>query len=273
MRKNPTPVVHVAHEIHGIIQWVPPIEMLKWEPQRTCDLRSLPKIDLNWIKLEFRPFADQIENLPEHERKLFTVALGTRRDGVNIIMENTLSKIRRHKYDRTSLEYTIAVYTIKIRNYQYLMGLEPRTTRAASSQKRFLNLIIDKRKKYLSQLRVQDYKRFEWVIQILGVLYKPRPHILPRIKRKECFSTLTDMYCEDIIKKKMELYKTELEGQKIPFLEEKLDTLKKIKADEDSMRIPCSVEDEIIQTEKRLEVLTKSCLDITPKQSPKEISA
>jgi len=218
MRKNPTPVVHVAHEIHAIIQWVPPIEMLKWEPQRTCDLKPLPKIDLNWIKLEYRPFADQIENLPEHERKLFTVALGTRKDGVKIIMENTLSKIRRHKYDRTSIETTIAVFTIKIRNYQYLMGLEPRTTRAASSQKRFLNYIIDKRKKYLSQLRAQDYKRFEWVIQILSLLYKPRPIVLPRLKRKECFSTLTDMYCEDIINKKMEFYKAELEGQKNPIL-------------------------------------------------------
>jgi len=41
------------------------------------------------------------------------------------------------------------------------------------------------------------------------------------------------------------------------------------------MRIPCSVEDEIVHTEKRLEVLVKSTLDITPNQTetPKEVSA
>jgi hypothetical protein len=121
MRKNPFPEVHVAHEIHGIIQWVPPEKLKFWEPQRTCDLRPLAKIDPNWLKLEYRPFADKIENLPEYHKKLFTVALANRRAGVDVIMENTLSKIRRHKYDSTSLEVTIAVFTIKIRNYQYIL--------------------------------------------------------------------------------------------------------------------------------------------------------
>jgi hypothetical protein len=125
-------------------------------------------------------------------------------------------------------------------------------------------------------MRLYDYKRFEWVIQVLGILYKQNPISYPRIKRKECFTKLTDMYCEEIIQKKMEFYKAELEGQKVPFLQEKLETLNKIKEDEESMKIPCSVQEEIDITTRRLAELMKASesnktLDIT--SSPRELES
>lgn len=35
--------------------------------------------------------------------------------------------------------------------------------------------LIDKRKKWLNQMRHSDYKRFEWVIEKMGVLFKLQP--------------------------------------------------------------------------------------------------
>lgn len=75
---------------------------------------------------------------------------------------------------------------------------------------------------------------------------------------------LTEMYCEAMKRKKLNAYKDELDTQKIPFLEEKLATLQRIKADEDSMRIPCSVEDDIAKTIKQLENVKMSHLVLEP---------
>lgn len=38
-----------------------------------------------------------------------------------------------------------------------------------------LKELIDKRKKYLGHLRKWDYRRFEWVLERLNLIYKPHP--------------------------------------------------------------------------------------------------
>lgn len=79
-----------------------------------------------------------------------------------------------------------------------------------------------------------------------------------RTFRKESVCMLTDMLCEEIVGKKMEAYKAELEGQKIPFLEDKLRILEEIRDDELSMNLTPSVTGEIEDTIKRLEKLRGS---------------
>jgi hypothetical protein len=118
--------IHVNHEFHKVIKWAKPEYIKPWHPQRSCDLIPLPKIDLNWLKLEFRPFADIIDKLvdnnyifkgvntkmrvfyrlPEEHRKLFTVGYGHRRDGIAIIMDDTLKLVKEHIYDKKSLEFS-----------------------------------------------------------------------------------------------------------------------------------------------------------------------
>ncbi len=72
------------------------------------------------------------------------------------------------------------------------------------------------------------------------------------------------MYCNSIKEKRLHEYKEELEAQKIPFLERKLATLRKIKEDEDWMRVPCSVEEDILETVKRLDALQNNYMEINP---------
>jgi hypothetical protein len=94
----------INHEFHKVIKWNPPEDKDPWAPQKTCDLRPIPKVDPNWLKVEYRPFADLIEKLPENHRKIFTVNFGPRKDGIAVIMKDTLDKVKRNKYDETSLD-------------------------------------------------------------------------------------------------------------------------------------------------------------------------
>lgn len=75
------------------------------------------------------------------------------------------------------------------------------------------------------------------------------------------------MFCNEIRDQKMEEYKLMLESEKIPFLEGKLETLERIKGDEESIKIPCSVLEDIDETKKMLEKLKMSHLTIHPVES------
>lgn len=39
----------------------------------------------------------------------------------------------------------------------------------------FLKELIDKRKKFLAYLRKWDYRRFEWLLERLNLIYVPQP--------------------------------------------------------------------------------------------------
>jgi len=79
------------------------------------------------------------------------------------------------------------------------------------------------------------------------------------------------MLCEKIISEKMNAYKEELEGQKIPFLEEKLAILNEIQGDEEAMNLTSSVTEEIEKTIKRLEDLKRTHLVLHPVDEQKII--
>ena len=59
----------------------------------------------------------------------------------------------------------------QIRAMQQYMDEFPRNKKVKVQLKE----MIEKRKKYLKYLRKWDYKRFEWVLQKLDLVYKPSP--------------------------------------------------------------------------------------------------
>jgi len=245
--------VPIAHDFHKVIKWVPPEYVKPWHPIRSCDLRPLDKTDPNWLKLEYRPFADVIDKLPPEKRRLFTVEYGHRRDAIAVIREDTLSLVRCHLFDSTSLPYKIAKSTIRIRSLQEQFNRSEIAVKSGTVRK-VAKELVDRRRKYLRRLRKEDYKCFEWLLEILGILFKP-DYKYVFVQRKASLNLLVNMYCNEMRDKKMREYKDLLEEEKIPFLEMKLNTLQQIKADEDSINIQCSVEEDIEETKKKLSQL------------------
>jgi len=61
--------------------------------------------------------------------------------------------------------------TADIRNMQQIMEQFPKDKR----RKVKLKELIERRKKWLKFLRKWDYKRFEWLLERLNLVYKPPP--------------------------------------------------------------------------------------------------
>ena len=52
--------VPITHEIHDIIKWRRPERLPPWDPRKSCDLRPLPQIDSNSLKVQYQPFEEMI---------------------------------------------------------------------------------------------------------------------------------------------------------------------------------------------------------------------
>jgi len=112
-------------------------------------------------------------------------------------------------------------------------------------------------------MRNADYKRFEWIIEMLGIIYKLTP-AHTRIERKTSIDVIVNMLCNDLRDQKMAEYKSQLEEEKVPFLNMKLETLQAIREDEQSVGLESSVDEDIHSTRKLLLELEKSHLTIHP---------
>lgn len=118
-------------------------------------------------------------------------------------------------------------------------------------RKIFLHELIDKRKKHLKYLRRWDYKRFEWLIEKLNIVYKPPPEKFHWITRKESLVKLTDKYCDNIKQERLEAYRLQLEHEKPAFLDEKIRCLQYIKDEEDKYNLEPTVTQAEIDNVKR----------------------
>lgn len=122
----------------------------------------------------------------------------------------------------------------------------------------FLHELIDKRKKYLKFLRQRDYKRFEWLLEQLSLVYKPPPEQFHWITRKESLQKLTDKYCNDIKQNRLIEYHLQLECEKPAFLEEKILCLQFIRDEQKECGQEVTItQEEIDEVKKHLEDLKK----------------
>lgn len=137
--------------------------------------------------------------------------------------------------------------TAQIRAKQEYMLLFPRN----KLEKVRLKELIDKRKKFLRYLRKWDYKRFEWLIEKLNIIFKPYPEKFHWITRKESLRKLTDLHCENVKQERLDAYKKDLESQQLDFLANKIKNLEFIKKEQMECRVPVTVANEEIQKVKK----------------------
>lgn len=111
--------------------------------------------------------------------------------------------------------------------------------------------MIDQRKKHLKYLRRWDYKRYEWLLENLNIVYKPFPAEIHSVTRKYSLRQLTQKYCDEIRQEKLVTYKLQLESEQTAFLEEKVQALQFIRDEQ----MKCNVE--VTVTQKEIEDVKK----------------
>lgn len=132
--------------------------------------------------------------------------------------------------------------TAHIRSMQQQLERFPRNKRLQVTCKE----MIDCRKKFLRHLRVWDYRRFEWILERLDLIYKAYPSHYHWITRKESLTKLTDLHCNRVRDERLDAYRQQLEAQQIEFLEKKLANLTFIRQEQQECAVPVTVSGEQI---------------------------
>lgn len=132
-----------------------------------------------------------------------------------------------------------------------------------------LKELIDKRKKILTKLRRQDYRRFEWILEKLDLVYKAYPSYYHWVTRRESLTKLTNIHCDNIRHERLAAYRKQLESQQIEFLQNKLQNLEFIRKEQMECAVPVTVTvDDIKEVSNKLKnLMEKSSNESAEKQS------
>ncbi|XP_058123767.1 small ribosomal subunit protein uS15m [Anopheles ziemanni] len=233
------------------IKWVRPEKIPCYKPEKSGDLQALPQYAGTELMKDFRD-SKELETANEHVRNLFTLEHNRRKEMVENFKEDMVRRVYRHELDYGSMEAKLGLMTARIRSLQEYMEKFPRQ----SVVKVQLKELIDKRKRYLRYLRRWDYRRFEYVLEKLDLVYKPYPTHFHWITRKDSLRKLTTIHCDQIKDKRLDEYRRQLESEQLDFLEKKLKTLEFVRQEQIECRVPVTVTpDEIKAVRKRYDEL------------------
>jgi len=222
---------------HGII-WRRPTYIPCWKPEKSGDLKEFEDVDKRRPNLSVECAKDALESVDEDTRRLLSLEFSPQRQSNIVQKRDVAKKIRRHQYDIGSMEVQISNMTCKIRVLQKRVAANKKHT----EMRVHLKELIDRRRKYLKKLRRMDYKRFEWLLESLGIMFKPPPDYIRWITRKASLKKLVRLRYFDNRRERLEAYRKILEAKKEPFLKERAETLQWIAETEQKLGLPISVE-------------------------------
>ncbi|XP_071455694.1 small ribosomal subunit protein uS15m [Hetaerina americana] len=233
------------------IKWVRPTKIPCFKPEKSGDCELFPNLDLSRPPAQFMQ-SKELETADDAVKKLFSLDFlpkkWIRREYEYMLVE----QVKNHEYDSRSIEVQISRMTAHIRFLQKHTEHTPKDVRSRVIVKE----IIDRRKKCLKFLRRWDYKRFEWLLDKLNIIYRPHPKFYHRITRKESLTKLTRRHCLGIRQERILAFKRRLESQKEAFLEEKAKSLDWIRNEEIACGVEPTVrEEDIADVQKKLEEL------------------
>lgn len=210
---------------------------------------NLPKIDLEGC--------DLLKDAPEEVRKSCSLEFANNYNLTAYVKQELGKRVQDHKLDVDSLSVAIASMTVYIRNDQEQLEEEQRRCGKRNKQ-RALSVLgrIKKRLVLLRWLRQKDYKKFEWLLDTLNIVYKPRPFDHEEIQRRVHQSRLTALWCDELRLHKLGQYKQSLDKQQPAFLREKAEKFKWIMKEEQELGMKSTVsQEEIDQLLKRADDL------------------
>ncbi|XP_067630266.1 small ribosomal subunit protein uS15m isoform X2 [Eurosta solidaginis] len=232
------------------IKWVRPEKIPCTKPEKSGDLGTLPALNETEYAWEFKN-SKELQDADPIVQSLFQLGNRRREDTTRYKRELMIKEVQRHALDYGSTEVKSRM-TADIRNLQMQHELYPRNKKMKVNLKE----LIDRRKMFLKYLRRSDYRRFEWILEKLDLVYKPKPLKYHAITRKESLQKLTDAHCEKIKEERLEEYRKILDEQKIPFLEDAIKKMEFVRKEQIDLDIPITVtEEHILDYKNELEAL------------------
>nr|CAG4650302.1 EOG090X09BQ [Sida crystallina] len=212
------------------LEWVPPPKVKCTDPSKSGDRSANPDVDLSRPMLHF-DMLDELKTFSPTVQKLASLEFATEKEKIQVILQDTLKKVQRHPMDVSSIESTVAALTVRIRHCQKTILKHPYNVIHRHSLKE----LIEKRKSHLKHLRRMDYKRFEWLLEKLDLVFHANMNPVEVVTRKGALRKLTTYYCNSVREKRLEAYRKELEAQKAAFALEKTQLLEWIEKEEEEL--------------------------------------
>uniref|UniRef100_A0A8D8NMC3 Small ribosomal subunit protein uS15m n=1 Tax=Culex pipiens TaxID=7175 RepID=A0A8D8NMC3_CULPI len=228
------------------IKWVRPEKIPCYKPAKSGDLVPLPALKGGELMKDFRQ-SNELDSADDSVKNLFTLEHNRRREMLEVFKDEMVKRVQRHELDYGSIEAKLGLMTAQIRSLQEVMEKFPRQ----SAAKVHLKELIDKRKRFLRYLRRWDYRRFEYILEKLDLVYKPYPAEFHWITRKDSLRKLTDIHCDEIKTTRLQSYRQLLESQQLDFLAKKLENLQFIRKEQQECKVPVTVTPEQIQAVKK----------------------
>ncbi|GCC37318.1 hypothetical protein chiPu_0015822, partial [Chiloscyllium punctatum] len=113
-------------------------------------------------------------------RKLLSLEMASHKEKLKLKTSQLVEKVQRSPSDVGSTEVQIAILTAKIRNYQEHLQVH----RKDKTNKRYMLMAIDRRKKLLKYLRRTRYEVFENVCTQLGIQYTFPPEYYRKVTQR-----------------------------------------------------------------------------------------
>ncbi|XP_043464707.1 28S ribosomal protein S15, mitochondrial [Leptopilina heterotoma] len=227
------------------MQWVRPEKPSCISTEKSGDLG----LEYNFNSKELCPIyreLPEIENCSEDVKKLLSLEFHHGKETARLKASIAEELVENHEND-PSFEVSIARLTADIHYLQEHMKNNPRNRRCKVALKEK----IDKRKKFLKKLRSWDYKRFEWILEKLNLVYKPQPEKHMFVTRKGSIRLLLQMHCNEIRQEKRNAYRVELESQQKGFFEKKAKQLAFIREEEIFCGLEPTITEEDIENAKK----------------------
>ncbi|EFN83509.1 28S ribosomal protein S15, mitochondrial [Harpegnathos saltator] len=215
------------------ITWTRPEKVSPLSPQKSGDQGidvDVKESDMPEIYRE----SPEMKDASEIVKRMFTLKFLPLKATNDVMKTKIVNRVRRYNSDVLSPEVGVAKCTTKILRFRKLYEKNPTNGRI----KTILKESIDQRRHQLAKLRKLDYRCFEYTLEKLNLVYKPRPELPTQIAKKESLTRLTEKHCNKIVQEKLDAYRVELKMQQKNFYIEKAEKLAFIRKEE----IECGLE-------------------------------
>nr|CAG4645650.1 EOG090X09BQ [Lynceus sp. MCZ IZ 141354] len=213
------------------IEWRQPPHVPCILPEKSGDLQPNPVLPKSTLLFRYDK-CNELHNADPIVHQLLTVEFSEKSKALQTHLQQRLAQLQCHQFDSGSRTAAITALTIRIRNLQ-LHTFAMKKDKVAT---RFLKEMIDRRNKFLRQLRLRDYRRFEWLLQELQIRHKALPTKAVFLTKKQNTIKLTQKYCDDLQARKMTEYRNQLEEERKQFAKEKEAALKWIEKEEHDLK-------------------------------------
>ncbi|XP_037080355.1 28S ribosomal protein S15, mitochondrial-like [Pollicipes pollicipes] len=192
-------------DVKDVVQWKFVEKPSPHTASYSGDLGINEPVDLTQPQFAVKPALDVLNRSDEVTQRVLSLEFARGVEKTKYLEERAVARIQRHRFDTESPEAKIARLTVKIREFQRRL-MTPEGAKEGGPMRRHVHNMTWRRSGLLRQLRAADYRRFEWVLDQVEVIYRPPlpPGTDTTLTRKSGIRRMVKIFCDNIRQEKLD---------------------------------------------------------------------